>query len=294
MPTDQRVLAVCVNWNGRGVLRETLDALSLSLYSNLEILVVDNGSTDGSPSLIPNSVQLLSLTENRGFGGALNKVIRQVLVKNSGIDESDSPYLLLLNNDVLVEPETVSQLMSIAQIQGPGIYGPKVLLQDNPQHLDAAWGHITWSHVLSSYRGKGARDGPRFNRFRKVQLLLGCAILVHPRVFRDVGVFDEKFFMYHEEVDFLYRAGRAGYPSFYCPQAQVYHWSGHSTRRSPLQKVYWTRYNSVLFLRKHGAGVLKWTYFGVTLIMSLLYNLVLLRWKRVSTIWNAVAKGFRK
>ncbi len=145
-------------------------------------------------------------------------------------------------------------MLELAREKGPGVYGPKVLLQDRPDRLDAAWGRITWSHVLSSFRGKGARDRGRFDRVRRVQLLLGCALLVHRRVFQDVGFFDEDYFMYHEEVDFLFRAGRRGYPCYYCPAARVHHRRAHSTRDKPLQRVFWVRRNTVLFLRKHQSG----------------------------------------
>ena len=217
MPTHERVLAIVVNWNGREVLPETLDALRSTLYPPLETVVVDNGSTDGSASSVKDPVRLVTLDENRGYAGALNAILRPAMQGEKGAGEAPPDYFLLLNNDILVEPGTVSRLLELTREKGPGVYGPKVLLQDAPGRLDAAWGRITWSHVLSSFRGKGARDRGRFDRVRRVQLLLGCALLVHRRVFQDVGFFDEDYFMYHEEVDFLFRAGRRGYPCYYCP-----------------------------------------------------------------------------
>ena len=293
MPTDERVLAVVVNWNGREVLPQTLDALRSTLHSNLEIAVVDNGSTDGSAESVRDPVRLLVLDENRGYGAALNAVLGPALQGEKDAGEPPPDYFLLLNNDILLEPGTVSRLLELAREKGPGIYGPKVLLQGNPDRLDAAWGRITWSHVLSSFRGKGARDGRRFDRVRRVQLLLGCALLVHRRVFQDVGLFDEQFFMYHEEVDFLFRAGRRGYPSYYCPAARVHHRQAHSTRDNPLQRVFWVRRNTVLFLRKHKAGAWAWGNWGKTLVLSLVWNALLLRRRRVSTIWRGVVAGMK-
>lgn len=295
MPPDERVLAVVVNWNGREVLPQTLEALGSTLHPHLEIVVVDNGSTDGSAAAVPEPVRLVPLQENLGYAGGLNRVLRPAL--EGGDDPGAQPpdHFLLLNNDVLVEPETVTRLLELAREKGPGIYGPKVLLQGRPDRLDAAWGRITWSHVLCSFRGKGARDGPRFGRVRRVQLLLGCALLVHRRVFRDVGLFDERFFMYHEEVDFLFRAGRCGYPAYYCPAARVRHRRAHSTRRQPLRRVEWVRRNTVLFLRKHRAGVWAWGCWGKTLVLSLLYNLLLLRLRRVTAIWRGIgAASYRR
>ena len=294
MPTDERVLAIVVNWNGREVLPATLDALRSNVFPPLTTVVVDNGSTDGSAESVRDPVRLVALNENRGYGAALNAVLRPALQGEKDAGETPPDYFLLLNNNILLEPGTVFRLLEPAREKGPGIYGPKVLLQGNPDRLDAAWGRITWSHVLSYFRGKGARDGRRFDRVRRVQLLLGCALLVHRRVFQDVGLFDEQFFMYHEEVDFLFRAGRRGYPAYYCPAARVHHRRAHSTRDEPLKRVFWVRRNTVLFLRKHRVGAWAWGNWGKTLVLSLVWNIVLLRWQRVATIWRGVVAGMKK
>ncbi len=293
MPTDERVLAVVVNWNGAGVLPATLDALRSTTHPNFEMVVVDNASTDGSAATVPDPVDLVELAENRGYASALNSVLRAELHGAEDASDAADDYFLLLNNDILVEPETVSRLLELAREKGPGVYGPKVLLQDTPGRLDAAWGRITWSHVLSSFRGNGSRDRARFDRVRRVQLLLGCALLVHRRVFQDVGFFDERFFMYHEEVDFLFRVERRGYPSYYCPAARVHHRRAHSTRDNPLQRVFWVRRNTVLFLRKHRVGAWAWGCWGKTLVLSLVWNIVLFRWQRVAAIWRGVVAGMK-
>ena len=293
MPIDERVVAVVVNWNGREVLPKTLEALASTRHPNLETVVVDNGSSDGSAALVPDTVRLVSLERNRGYGAGLNAVVRAELEKGEGDGRAAAEYFLLLNNDILVEPETVSRLLELAREKGAGVYGPKVLLQGSAGRLDAAWGRINWSHVLCYFSGKGARDGGRFDRVRRVQLLMGCALLVHRRVFEGVGLFDESFFMYHEEVDFLFRAGREGFPVFYCPAARVRHWRAHSTRGRPLQRVFWIRRNTVLFLRKHKVGAWAWGCWGKTLVLSLAYNVLMLRWRRVGVIWRGVVAGMK-
>lgn len=293
MPTDERVLALVVNWNGREVLPATLEALRSTVHPELEIVVLDNASTDGSADVVQDPVRLVPLAENLGYGGALNAVLRTLIRPGDHSRSNVADYFLLLNNDILVEPETVSRLVELAREKGPGIYGPKVLLQGRPGRLDAAWGRITWSHVLASFAGKGARDGERYDRVRRVQLLLGCALLVHPRVFQDVGFFDEDYFMYHEEVDLLFRAGQRGYPAYYCPAARVHHRSAHSTRDEPLKRVFWVRRNTVLFLRKHRVGAWAWGNWWKTLVLSLVWNVLLLRWRRVAAIWQGVVEGMK-
>lgn len=291
MSTDRKVLAVCVNWNGQQVLAETLSALSQSHYRSLEIVVVDNASTDGSLALVPPSIRVLALDQNRGYAAALNAAIRESQ-KSVGIGGDEAPeYYYLLNNDIVVDPDALCQLVQFAEERGAGIYGPKILRHEDRSRLDAAWGHLNWSHVLCSYQGKGASDGPRWNHVKPVDLLLGCALLVHRQIFEKVGLFDESFFMYHEEVDFLYRAARMSYPIYYCPFAQALHRGAHSTRQRPQQKTFWIRRNTVLFFKKHEVGTWRWVFFWSTLVASLLYNILLFRWRRVRTILEGVREG---
>ena len=295
MPTHERVLAIVVNWNGREVLPETLDALRSTLYPPLETVVVDNGSTDGSASSVKDPVRLVTLDENRGYAGALNAILRPALQGEKDAGEAPPDYFLLLNNDILVEPATVCRLLELAREKGPGVYGPKVLLQDRPDRLDAAWGRITWSHVLSSFRGKGARDRGRFDRVRRVQLLLGCALLVHRRVFQDVGSLRRatSSCITRRWTSSFGRDG-GGTPSYFCPAARVHHRRAHSTRDKPLQRVFWVRRNTVLFLRKHRVGAWAWGCWGKTLVLSLVWNIVLFRWQRVAAIWRGVIAGMRQ
>ncbi len=182
-------------------------------------------------------------------------------------------------------------MVQFAEEKGAGIYGPRILSHEDPSRLDAAWGRLNWSHVLCSYQGKGAPDGPRWNHIKPVELLLGCALLIHRQIFEKVGLFDEAFFMYHEEVDFLYRAAQMNYPIYYCPFAQALHHGAHSTRENPQQKIYWIRRNAVLFFKKHGVGTARWAFFWSTLAASLIYNILLFRWRRARTIFEGVREG---
>ncbi|MGH9341402.1 MAG: glycosyltransferase family 2 protein [Acidobacteriota bacterium] len=298
MATNESVLAICVNWNGRDVLRETLESLQKSDYPSLEILVVDNASTDASLETIPDSVSVLKLEENRGYAGAVNAGMQLVLpsLARARAEKPALPlptYFFILNYDIIVEPTLVSSLVEIARSRGPGVYGPKVLRHRDSKRLDAAWGYINWSHVLTRYYGKGERDSARWSATKRVDLLLGCALLIHWRVVEEVGLFDETFFMYHEEADFLYRASSKGFPIYYCGLDYALHRGAYATRDQPEQKLFWVRRNAVYFLRKHRPVLMKWAFFLATLSLSLIYNLLALRWKRVQVIARGVRAGLR-
>ncbi len=287
------VLAICVNWNGREVLTDTLVSLQSSSYPSLRTVVVDNGSEDGSADLVPDQFELERISSNRGYGAGLNRVLGRYFNSSRSPVEKSPTYFLFLNNDVVLEPDLIDKLVEFAEKTGPGVYGPKVLRAERPTHLDAAWGDVTWSHVASRFHGIDRPDSPPFDRVRRVELLLGCVLLVHSKVIQEVGFFDEQFFMYHEEVDFLYRAGLRKFPCYYCPFARAYHRSAHSTRSRPWLKLYWVRRNAVYFLRKHSPGFRKWLRFGGTFTASLLYCLLLLRWKKAAVSVRAARDGWR-
>ncbi len=289
MPTAPRVLAVCVNWNGAGVLPRMLACLAASDYPKLRVLVVDNASSDGSADLVGPPARLLRLERNLGYAAAVNRACAPYL-------EPDAPwrpdYFLILNNDLEFEPELVGRLVECAGRHGPGVYGPQVRLSDAPERLEAAWGEVVWNHVLARYHGRGRPAGAApWNRERKASLLLGCALLIDREVARRVGPWDERFFMYHEEVDYLYRAGLSGFAVYYCPSARVLHRGAHGTRGQPLRKVYWLRRNTVYFLRKHGAGSAHWLRWLATLAASLAYTALRLRFGRLGAIARGVRDG---
>lgn len=288
MSTAPKVLAICVNWNGRAVLPETLNSLLACSYPSLAHLVVDNSSTDDSIELISNEIDVLRLDRNLGYAGAINAGLREGLLRHGKVD-----WVLALNNDVTIDADMVGHLLECAKERGPGVYGPQIRRADRPDRLDAAWGEVVWNHVLVRLRGKGApAEDPRFNRTQEAEALLGCALLISSEVIAKIGQFDERFFMYHEEIDYQLRARQAGFPVVYCPAAQCLHRGAHSTRNDPLKRVYWVRRNTVQFFRKHRPGLLKWLKFWLTLALSTAFNIVTLRWRRVVAILRGVGSGF--
>ncbi len=293
MRSPEKVLAICVNWNGQEVLAEALDSLLKSQDVQMKVVVVDNASTDNSLGLVPPGIEVVLRLKNDGYGAAINSVVKPYFTSPNQRDLTPPTYFLLLNNDVVFEPDSVQRLVEFADTKGQGIFGPRVVQHDRPDHLETAWGELTWSHVLAHYKGKGEKVGARWDRDEPVSLLLGSVLLVHRSVFEKIGFFDENFFMYHEEVDFLYRSQLAGINAYFCNGCQVRHRGGHSTRKQPWKKTYWIRRNTIVFFRKHRASLAQWLYYLTTLKMSLLYNIVTLNWGRVPVILRGVRDGFR-
>ncbi|GAB4237156.1 MAG: glycosyltransferase family 2 protein [Acidobacteriota bacterium] len=282
------LLVIVVNWNGRDLLPELVHSLRASC-PDCPVIVADNASTDGSAAWLRREapeVHLLELPANRGYAGGINAAIQHASELLRAGPEPN--WYLLLNNDVRLNTETVPRLRRSAERFGPGIYGPRVILADRPDRTEATWGEITWGPALARFYGK-EQPFQGDSEPRRVPLLLGCALLVHRKVFERCGLFDEGYFLYHEELDFLYRARRAGFPVVYCPDAFVWHRGGYSSRRQAEFKTFWTRRNTVLFLRKHRPGVAAWSRFLPAAAGSIVYSLLTLRISRA----RAMVAGYR-
>ena len=294
-PAVPAVLAVCVNWNGLEVLPAALQGLTSSSYPNLRVAVVDCASEDGSEKLVPSDVTLIRLEQNRGYAGAINAALRKTEQFSSpGAPLGRPDFFLLLNNDVEVAPGAISELVRFASRQGPCVCGPQVLLHASPGRLEASWGRVDWTHVLARFEDRRRPlESISHRQARRVQLLLGCALLIDSRALERTGLWDETFFMYHEEVDWLYRCQMTGVPVYYCPFVRILHHGGTGTKEAPLKKTYWLRRNTVFFLRKHRAGPLRWSLWAATLAGSLALNLITLEWKRLGMICRGAWHGFR-
>ncbi len=148
--------------------------------------------------------------------------------------------------------------------------------------------------MLTRLEGKNApASSPPWNGFRKNVILLGSVMLIHRDILKAGIMFDPFYFMYHEEVDFIYRAGKRGFPAFYCPSVRARHYIGLGTKDYPLKKIYWTRRNSIYFLKKHGAGPAKWIKCLGTMAFSFIYSLAGLRFSRSRAIARGALDGMR-
>jgi GT2 family glycosyltransferase len=267
------VVAVVVHW------QDPLDTLgcveSLGGEPGVEVLVVDNGSHEPVGDLLarraPGAVCLRS-PENRGYAGGANLGIRAALARGAGT-------VLLLNNDVRVRPgATVAARRVLDADPRVAVVGPKVLTREDPDRLWLAWGRVTWQQSLVTLCGADAPDGPAWSAERDVDWVAGCAMWLRAAALADVGLFDETFFAYHEEVDWCTRARRLGRRVVYVPDAVVTH-TGRGTagggRAVRIRKYFGAR-NTILFARKH-AGPREWAkltlFLGASLSLQLLWHL---------------------
>ena len=232
----KKITIIIPNYNGLKFLPACLKALSRQTFQDFDILVVDNGSEDGSVQwLKEQQVPSIFLPGNLGFSGAVNV----------GIRAACSPYVILLNNDTEAEPSYVEELLCGIQVS-PRIFSvsPKMLKMGCKDVIDDAgdmYSLMGWAYQRGV--GQGAR---RYNR--PCHIFSACAggAIYRRSVFEKIGYFDEAHFAYLEDIDVGYRAKIAGYYNRYCPGAVVYHvGSGTSGSKYNAFKVRLTARNNV-------------------------------------------------
>lgn len=207
---------VIPNWNGRHMLEICLASLAAQHYRECRIIVVDNGSTDGSVDFVKThypDVQLVELSENRGFSAAVNL----------GIKAGVNTWVLLLNNDIEMDPDCLVNLMREAVAEPDyTMFALKMVAFHDRSILDGSGDGVLRGGV--GYRlGTMEPDSDRYDMKKKVFGACGGAALYHRSVFDTIGYFDEGFFAYLEDVDLNMRAARAGILCCYIPEAVVYH-----------------------------------------------------------------------
>lgn len=233
------------NYNGLKFMEPCFEALNKQTVKDFKILVVDNGSTDGSVEwLKERRIPTIFLPENTGFTGAVNV----------GIRAADTPYVLLLNNDTEVDPDYVEAMeRAIGRSEKIFSVSGRMIQMYDPFLMDDAgdmYSVLGWAYQ----RGVG-RPVNRYGKPRRVFSACAAAAIYRRQVFDEIGLFDEMHFAYLEDIDVGYRARLYGYENLYCPDAAVYHaGSGTSGSRYNSFKVRLAARNNVYLNYKNMPG----------------------------------------
>jgi len=216
-----RITAVVLNWCGETVTTECLRSLQRSEYQDLTVLLVDNGSPDGSGDRLRATfpdVDFLQTGRNLGYAGGNNRGIEWAL--DRGAD-----YVLIANNDTVVEPRCVGALARTA-VGGDNVGGtaPKILRHDAPDRIWYAGGDFSWLLGLGTHRTEGEWDDPaQDDAAADASFMTGCCCLLSAEALRQIGGFDEAYFAYVEDADLSLRMKKGGFRMLYQPNARVLH-----------------------------------------------------------------------
>jgi len=230
----KKTAIVVPNWNGKKSLGACLDSL-LGQSINCTIIVVENGSKDGSLEYLKKSYSAIEIVVNKknlGFAGGVNSGIRRAL-------ELKSDAVALFNNDAVADKNWLKRLVEVMQASPKvGIVAPKLLSSDK-KHLDSTGDQYTnWG--LPYPRGRRELDVEQYSKPERVFAASGGASLYRVSMLKEIGLFDENFFAYYEDVDISFRAQLAGWKVAYEPSSVVYHEIGATSSKIPGFTTYQT------------------------------------------------------
>jgi len=223
-----QIFVIILNWNGLEDTIECLESLRAINYPNYQVIVVDNGSEGDDAEALENRygdyLQIITNDHNAGFAEGNNIAIR--LAMDQGAD-----YMLLLNNDTLVDSEFVSEMVSVAeQVPEAGLLTGKVYYDAVPDVLQTVGGKVNWwtGHIKGIGQG---RDQGQYDSIRDLDFVVGTAMLIRRSVVERVGYLDASFFFGSEDIDYSTRAKRAGFKVLFVPAAKVWHKAGASRKK---------------------------------------------------------------
>lgn len=289
-----KVTVVIPHWNGIEVLEPCLRSLEATDYNNLEIVVVDNASSDDSVAFVRREfpdVKVIQNSENLGFAGGCNVGLRQV----------ESEYYLVLNNDTTHDSDWISPLVeqmesdsNVAAVQ------PKIMSAQNPEVFDYAGGVgglmdiLAFPYALGRIFTTTEKDDGFYDTPRDIFWASGTALLLRGEALKDVGLFDEDFFAHMEEIDLCWRFHNAGWRVVNAPKSRILHHSGWTLPPDRYQKKYLNHRNNLMMIVKNYpfaylAAILpaRIALEGVAFVFSALIR----DWKRMAAIamsigWN--------
>jgi GT2 family glycosyltransferase len=225
-PPLPRVAAVVVNYNGREVTLQALASLRRMTYPGFDLVVVDNGSTDGSFEAIAAAfpdVEQIRVEVNRGSSGGYARGFRHAF-------EQGYDYVLLLNNDIEVDPEMLTELVRVAESDPTiGCVGPKCYFYGERERLWSAGGILRFRESITRERGYGEIDRGQFERDEEVDYVNGCAILIRRAAAEAAGMWDSIFYICVDDADFCTRVKRHGFRCLYAHRAVLYHMVAFTT-----------------------------------------------------------------
>lgn len=288
------ICVVIVNWNAGRQLLECINSINHHGRCHVsEIIVVDNGSADGSEAFAERlqNVKLIKAGENLGFGKACNL----------GAQEATSEYLLFLNPDAALYADTLSKVLTYMQDPANakvGICGVQLL--DETCHVSRSCARFPSPLGLVAHALGADRIFPRIGHFmaewdhaqtRQVDHVIGAFFLVRRDLFEALGGFDERFFVYLEDLDFSYRAHQAGWHSVYLADVQAFHAGGGTSNQVKARRLFYSLRSRLLYSFKHFSWIGAFGVMAATLFVEPVSRsvLALLRrsWPGLKETWAA-------
>ncbi len=258
MKRKPKVAIVILNWNGKKYLEQFLPSVFATNYSNHEIIIADNDSSDSSILFLQKnypSARIIHLRKNYGFAKGYNEALKRIA----------ADYYVLLNSDVEVNPDWLQPMVNLLESDKLiAACQPKLLSYRNKKLFEYAGAAGGWIDKFGYPFAKGRifdiceEDHGQYDDVSEIFWVSGAAMFIRSSVFHEVGGFDEYFFAHQEEIDLCWRVQLAGYKLSSCPQSVVYHVGGGTLPRGNTIKTYLNFRNNQIMLAKNLPWSQKW------------------------------------
>ncbi len=258
-----KVLIIILNWNNAPDTINCLDSLRNIDYPNYEIVLIDNGSVDGSVEKIRGlfpEIKIVENEENLGVAGGRNVGI-DLALEQINDDGTETPeYVLFLDNDTKVDRGFLTEMVKVAKSDPRiGVLNPKIYYSGQPTRIWAVGGRLNFSRCDVTLRGIDEYDEGQYDEICDIDWALGCGFLITKDVLGAIGGFDPIFGVYcDEEIDWCIRAKKAGYRIVYVPRSQIWHLY---SKTMPGSNYYCQKVRNHLILMRRYASLAQWLSF---------------------------------
>jgi GT2 family glycosyltransferase len=242
MNQEPLVSVIILNYNAGELLLNCVESIRKSTYNNLEIIVVDNVSSDGSQTRCKEEypdVRLIQNKENLGYCEG----------NNVGIRKANGKFIVVINPDTEVSPTWLHELLNAQKKLGEGIFQPKILSLKEKDILQST-GNMIHLFGIGFSRDLGIIDSGKHDTVERVGYAAGTCFFTSAEVFKKVGLFDPFIFLYHDDLDFGWRAAQIGIKSFYIPTSKIFHVKSYNLKWSS-KKFFWLERNRKYCIQTH-------------------------------------------
>ena len=268
-----KTLIVVLNWNTHEMTKECVQSLLAMDGNSFKILIIDNGSQDGSVECLRQAfpkIDLIANPRNLGFASGSNVGMRRAL-------EQGADYVLLVNNDTIVKPDLLAELLAESKRHSnAGMVSPKIYYADDADRIWWAGGTFSLWQGVPRHLGWNEKENGQYETARTIDWATGCVVLLRCDALREAGLFDDKIFANAEDLDLSLRMRSLGWQVRYAPRAKLWHKEGFATRRNAGEHVrYFTSTRNILWvMHKHARGV-QWLTFCPYFLVRYVFVLVL-------------------
>lgn len=276
---QRKVYILVLNWNGKDDTMDCLKSLQFTNYDNYKIVLVDNGSEDGSVSAVREKfpdVEIVETGKNLGFAGGNNVGIQYAM--KQGAD-----YIFLINNDTIVNPDYLKELVVAADADPEiGAAGSKIYYFSESNRIWFAGGKINWLKNKGEHIGLDEIDVGQYDEMGEVGFLTGCSLLLKREVVEKVGLLRDDYFLYYEDADYSLRIKNAGYKIVYVPKSKIYHKVSRSTKPGSASYVYYHVRNGLVCAGRNGNIFVKISiyFYAAVLFLKQLIKVIFFPQKR--------------